>query len=105
LLSRSVYPLIPDMNIMIDSTVQPVPQQTIIAIEPTFRLHLASATTRLGYLYPDLVFTIIDEGVAVTGDGEESVLRREVLHAVYREKIFAETLPLRRTLIDGLLAR
>jgi hypothetical protein len=93
------------MSIMIDSTVRAVLPTTIVAVEPTFRLHLASATTRLGYLYPDLVFTVIDEGVAVTGEGEESILRREVLHAVYREKIFAETLPLRRTLIDGLLAR
>lgn len=101
----SFYAFIPSMNIMIDSTIRPVLRRTVIPVEAPFRSYLSSAATRLGYLYPELLFTVRDDAVEVTGAVEESVMRREVLHAVYREKIFAETLPLRRTLIDGLLGR
>ena len=80
-------------------------ERTLFAVEKVFHPHLPSAATRLGYLYPKLCFEVTAAGMEVSGEFDESILRREILHAVYRERIFAETLPLRRTLIDGLLAR
>lgn len=92
----------------LDSTSTPaVPEcgRFLVAVEAQLLPHLPAAATRLGYLYPELVFETVPEGMAITGSLDISVVRRELLHQVYRERIFAETLPLRRTLIDGLLAR
>lgn len=78
----------------------------LIEIEPLFRGHLAAAVARLSYLYPQSTFAVTETGVSVsTGDRDETDLKREIFYAVYRQQIYIETLPLRRTLIDGLLAR
>jgi hypothetical protein len=65
---------------------------------------MSAAATRLGYAHPSLRFVADADVIAVTGLIEdEIVLRREVLHAVYREHVLHQTLPLRRSLLDGLL--
>lgn len=77
----------------------------LIEVDASLRPYLPTAATRLGYLYPDVQFVVRTDGVELVGtDIDLAAMRREVLHAVYRERVFAETLPLRRTLIDGLLA-
>ena len=68
--------------------------------------HVPEAMTRLGYLYPDLVFTGCDGGIQVEGAiSDETKLRRDVLYAVYRQKTFVTTLPLRASLIQLLAGR
>jgi hypothetical protein len=66
--------------------------------------HAEAAVTRLGYLHPSLRFLISADGIAIDGTSEEGPehLRQEVLYAVYREKIFAEALPLRRALLAAV---
>jgi len=77
-----------------------------VDIDPALMGYASAALVRLGYLYPDAVFQAGEAAVIVTGCITDiSVMRREVLHATYRERIYAETLPLRRSLLDGLLAR
>jgi hypothetical protein len=78
----------------------------LIEIEPLFRSHLAAAVARLSYLHPQSTFSVTETGVSVsTEDRDDTNLKREICYAVYRQQIYLETLPLRRTLIDGLLAR
>jgi hypothetical protein len=75
--------------------VADIPQTLLPYAEP--------ALARLRYLYPRLTFALCESGIKVNGDTSVvSIAAREVLYAVYREKIYAETLPLRRSLIDAV---
>lgn len=66
--------------------------------------HAETAITRLGYLYPTLQFAIANDGIEIAGNSEQPTdhLRREVMYAVYREKILADTLPLRSALLAAV---
>ena len=78
----------------------------VVEVPQAFHGFMDSAVVRLGYLYPDRIFEATGFGIAISNGSEISdELRRDVLHCVYREKVFAETLPLRRRLIDGLLGQ
>ncbi len=82
----------------------PSDNQLHVFVEPSLRFCMSAAATRLGYAYPSLRFVVDVDGIAVTGlINDESLLQREVLHAVYREHILYQALPLRHSLIDGLL--
>jgi len=65
----------------------------------------ARAVLRLGYLYPSGSFVFDDEGIHVTGQilGDVQTLRRDVLHTVYREKIYLETLSMRSAFYETVL--
>lgn len=68
--------------------------------------YVAEAVVRLGYLFPDLIFKICDSGIQVEGAvSDETKLRRDVLYAVYRQKTFITTLPLRTSLVQLLAGR
>lgn len=68
--------------------------------------YVAEAVVRLGYLFPDLIFKSCDSGIQVEGAvSDETKLRRDVLYAVYRQKIFITTLPLRTSLVRLLAGR
>ena len=61
------------------------------------------AIVRLSYLYPSLDVTYDEPFVSFTDqDGETAIseeqIRKEVFHQLYREKIYVETLPIRRWL-------
>jgi hypothetical protein len=60
-----------------------------------------AAITRLGYLYPRIVFGYAGNAISAVGEADvgEQKIRKDVLYAVYREKIYAETLDMRRSLI------
>lgn len=62
--------------------------------------YVASALIRLNYLYSDVHFAFERGHICVSNieNVEESRLRTEAAHALYREKIFAETLPLRKAM-------
>ena len=76
----------------------------MFAVEPTFSEYVSSAITRLGYVYPAYRFSAETGGISVSGalPDDPSDLRRDVLHMLYRERIFKETLPLRRRLLEAL---
>ena len=65
------------------------------------RPHAELATARLGYLYPKMTFSHKAGTIVVSNDTEihEIKIRRDVLYALYREKIYAETLSMRQSLV------
>jgi len=72
-----------------------------IAIPENSRTFFFFLLLRIGYLYPHWLVTSTADGLVVEiGNGSsEAEVRREILYTVYREKILAETMDLRRGLI------
>ncbi|WP_245464029.1 hypothetical protein [Rhizobium sp. NXC24] len=81
-------------------------RRSAIELDPTFRPYLAVAIVRFSALHPGTEIEI-SQTISLLDDGAASVdlLVREFHHCLYREKIYAETLPLRRALLDGVLGR
>ncbi|RUW77267.1 MULTISPECIES: hypothetical protein [unclassified Mesorhizobium] len=82
-------------------------EQATIDIPQSFRSFVEGALLRVQTQYPALRFRATAAGIeiaSVTLDDLDD-LRKNVLHTVYREKIYAETLPLRRALIDAVTAK
>jgi hypothetical protein len=69
--------------------------------------YLNAAIVRLSYLHPNACFEVTEGGLNATGHfkGSEASIRRDILFSVYREKIYQETLPMRRQLFDAVLSR
>ena len=69
-----------------------------------FQSHLLnSAIVRLGYLYPDLTFSCQDNLIQIQGCIENRTeLLKEIRYIIYREKIYEETLPIRKNLYENL---
>lgn len=64
---------------------------------------LPQATLRFGYLYPQIEVVVDGSIVRFAGAGaEDPALKREFKFCLYRQKIFEQTLPLRKTLIEGV---
>lgn len=80
---------------------------SIVHIPSDLWVYIPQALVRLGYLYKDLEFRQVGEGVAVEGKKESlsPELRREVRYQVYREKIYQESLPLRSAMYKMLSGR
>ncbi|AYG64060.1 hypothetical protein CCGE525_35185 (plasmid) [Rhizobium jaguaris] len=70
------------------------------------RPYLAAAIVRFTALHAGIeievsqTVSLLDDGIAPV-----DLLVQEFRHCLYREKIYAETLPLRRALVDGVLGR
>lgn len=78
----------------------------LIKVPPDFRPHAAAAALRLGYLRPELTCVVADGGdleVSAPSDLDEAGIKRDLLHLLYREKVYAETLDLRRALYEGCM--
>jgi hypothetical protein len=79
----------------------------IVPVEGPFRPHIATAVTRLRYLFPALRFEASVDWIIVTGKVgvDANALAREIQYALYREKIYSETLPMRHALIEAVTRR
>ncbi len=79
----------------------------IVEVAERFRPYTDAALARLQYLYPKINFVLIADGIEVSGniDIPSETLSREIHYALYREKIYAETLPMRRALIEAVTHR
>lgn len=79
----------------------------VVDVSPQFEKHANSAMLRLQALYPACQFTWRDGGISIRGsiDLTEERFRKDVLHAVYREKIYAETLTMRQALVAAVTSR
>lgn len=76
-----------------------------VEVHPSLREHREAASSRLQYLFPALRFSIEGTGFAIDGlgdAGEEDGVRREVAHALYRERVYSDTLPMRTALLETL---
>jgi hypothetical protein len=75
--------------------------QLIITISEVLRPYAELATVRLGYLYPKMSFSCQVHTILISSETEidEITTRRDILYALYREKIYAETLSMRQALV------
>ena len=64
---------------------------------------LKTAIIRLSYLYPKIQFSIVNNSIQLEGiiENEESI-KKEVNYIVYREKIYAESLEIRKKIFDKI---
>jgi hypothetical protein len=71
-----------------------------IAVPEGFDKHIPASIVRLTYLYPSCEFTAQNNEVIVRmkNDGLSEEIKREVMHQIYRERIYSETLSIRRWL-------
>lgn len=69
--------------------------------------HVEPALTRLRYIHPSIAFAATPSGIEVSAETafDAEVLTKDVNYALYRERIYAETLPLRRSLIEAVTRR
>ena len=75
-----------------------------VSVEAQFNQFVDAAITRLRYLYPDLNFSQVQSGIKFDGEFEGTEAKevvREINHQLYREKIFADTLSIRRSLYSN----
>ena len=64
---------------------------------------LKAAIVRLSYLFPKIQFSIVNNSIQLEGiiENEESI-KKEVNYIVYREKIYAESLEIRKKIFDKI---
>jgi hypothetical protein len=75
-----------------------------IDLPPLFFGYLEAAILRLRSHYPSLEFSEKDGAIIVSGNNiDPEILRSAVLHIVYREKIYAETLSMRQSLLAAVM--
>ncbi|MFD9901254.1 hypothetical protein [Mesorhizobium sp. NPDC059025] len=78
-----------------------------IAIEPQFEGFVPSAVVKFQIQFPASEIQTDNWIVTISGCDrfKFSEIRRAFLHTLYREKIYAETLPLRANLIAAVTSR
>jgi hypothetical protein len=78
-----------------------------VAVGPAVRAHISDAINRFSYLHPSIEIEVGPEVISLFADSPHDVgdLVRDLQFALYRQKIYAETLPLRKTLIEGVMGR
>ncbi|GLS29394.1 hypothetical protein GCM10007937_11020 [Mesorhizobium albiziae] len=78
-----------------------------VEIAEAFHPYMDAAVLRLQSQHPYASFDIADHGIVVTdsaGIGDIEI-RKAVLHAVYRERIYAETLSMRLALVAAVTSK
>lgn len=82
-------------------------EQVTIEIPQSFRSFVDGALVRVQAQFPSLRFVASTAGIEVAciSPGDLDDVRKSVLHAVYREKIYIGTLPLRQALIEAVTAK
>lgn len=77
-----------------------------VTVGPEFRAYVNDAVGRFAYLYPSVEIEIGEGLILVTdADIDLAELARDFHFTLCRQKIYAETLPLRRALIEGVMRR
>ena len=79
----------------------------IVPVADPFQPYAEAAVARLNYLYPAAKVTLTAEGIEASDHAGISleVIWRDIHHALYREKIYAETLAMRRSLLEAVTRR
>jgi len=78
--------------------------EVVVELPPQFTEYIDAALLRLQGLFPRCRFARVANSVAVqlAGGLSEDQIRVAVTHAVYREKIYAETLAMRHSLVSAV---
>jgi len=79
----------------------------VVEIPPQFEEYVDSALLRLQVAHP--VCRLSRSGKTITVQSSKGLseveLRKAILHTIYREKIYAETLGMRQALVEAVTAR
>lgn len=74
-----------------------------IDVPEAFRPYAEAVVLRLGYIFPENPAILTGSRVQIRAPSDrEPQFRREVTHLLYREKVYSETLPVRRALFQAL---
>ena len=76
-----------------------------VPFDREFQPYIPAALLRLGYLYPEVDFSVSEKGVlarCATPYSNLMKIKRDIMYQVYREKIFHETLEMRLNLYKML---
>ena len=79
-----------------------------IPIDAAFELYLENTVARFAYLRPEVKLEVQDHRVVMkvaASEEEMANVTQDFRFCLYREKIYRETLPLRQTLIQGVMGR
>lgn len=77
-----------------------------VTVGPEFRAYINDAISRFSYLHPCVEIEVGADVTLVTNANIDlTELVRDFHFTLCRQKIYAETLPLRRTLIEGVMGR
>ncbi|WP_095081609.1 hypothetical protein [Mesorhizobium sophorae] len=79
----------------------------VVEIPPQFEKYADAAMLRVQALYPNCRLAWKGGTISIGSSGgiAEDQLRKDILHAVYREKIYAETLFTREALVAAVTSR
>ncbi|TPI78014.1 hypothetical protein [Mesorhizobium sp. B2-8-9] len=79
----------------------------VVEIPPQFEKYADAAMLRLQVLYPACRIVRQDGEISVRSSGwlAEDQFRKDVLHFLYREKIYTETLAMRQALVAAVTTR
>lgn len=82
-------------------------QRCEIAVAPDFQTHVNDAIARFSYLHPSIDVEVGSQVIILFTDAADDVgdLVRDLQFTLYRQKIYAETLPLRTALIQGVMGQ
>lgn len=74
----------------------------LLTLAPEMMPYASAALLRIQSLHPNLPCVLVDQDVMVRGSelADLSALRKDLSHAIYREKIYTETLSMRQGLIE-----
>lgn len=77
----------------------------IVELPPTFGSYVDAAIVRLSAQIPEFSFASVSGGISVEPSPESlpSYLRAAIMHAVYRERIYSETLAMREALLSAVM--
>ena len=78
-----------------------------IEIEPLFAPYMADAAVRLGYVERDFSLVVAGSSFRVTAENlvDRALIARKINHALYREKVRAESASLRARFLDLMTQR
>ena len=78
-----------------------------VPIAPVMLPYIEPVLARLRYLHPNVQFELAGKAIEIAcpPDTPTAEIQRDVQYALYREKIYAETLPLRRALIEAVTGK
>lgn len=81
-----------------------IEQEIEVDVPQSFAPYVEAAVLRLSFLHKGIAFSEVDKKISVrwVGNPTHDELRQAVSHALYREKIYHETLPERLLLIRAL---
>lgn len=78
--------------------------QAFVQIPQRFKDYVDTASLRFEGQYPGIRVLPAAEGVVLEGENAQAAeIRSDFLHVLYREKIYADTLPMRQALLKAVL--